>query len=154
MSTQVILQGFVVLHLIGLLLFAGTSVADFAGYRQFWKQYSLDKSKAAVMLQTVGGFHILMRIGIGLIILSGIGLMYMTHGVFGEQLWFRVKFGLVILIILNTFLYGRRQKILLEKSIAGPETGIQKIKENIRLFHIVQLLIVFIILLLSVFKFN
>ncbi len=154
MSTQIILQGFVVLHLIGLLLFAGTSVADFAGYRQFWKQYSLDKTKAAGVLQAVAGFPVLMRVGIGLIILSGIGMMYLTHGAFGEQVWFRIKFGLVLLIIGNTFLFGQRQKMQLKKSIAGPEAAMQKIKGNIRLFHIVQLCFLFIIILLSVFKFN
>jgi uncharacterized membrane protein SirB2 len=154
MSTQIIFQGFIVLHLIGFLLFAGTSVADFVGFRQFWKQYDLDKSKAASVMQAISVFPVLMRVGIGLIILSGIGIMYMTHGVFGEQLWFRVKFGLVIVIILNTFLFGQRQKKQLSKSFEASAGNVQKIRGNIRLFHTVQLLFVFIIILLSVYKFN
>lgn len=154
MSTQILFQGFIVLHLIGFLLFAGTSVADFVGFRQFWKQYDLDKSKATTIMQAISGFPVLMRVGIGLIILSGIGIMYMTHGAFGEQLWFRVKFALVLLIILNTFLFGLRQKKLLIKSFEAADSAIGKIRGNIRLFHTLQLLIIFIIILLSVYKFN
>lgn len=154
MSTQIFFQGFIVLHLIGFLLFAGTSVADFVGFRQFWKQYDLDKSKAATVMQAISVFPVLMRVGIGLIILSGIGIMYMTHGAFGEQLWFRIKFALVLVIILNTFLFGLRQKRQLIKSLETTDGTVQKIRGNIRLFHVLQLLIVFIIILLSVYKFN
>lgn len=154
MSTQIFFQGFIVLHLIGFLLFAGTSVADFVGFRQFWKQYDLDKTRAANVMQAISGFPVLMRVGIGLIILSGIGIMYMTHGVFGEQLWFRIKFALVLLIIVNTFLFGQRQKKQLIRSFETSGDAVQKIRGNIRLFHTVQLLFVFIIILLSVYKFN
>lgn len=154
MSTQIFFQGFIVLHLIGFLLFAGTSVADFVGFRQFWKLYDLDKARAATAMQAISGFPVLMRIGIGLIILSGTGIMYMTHGIFGEQLWFRVKFALVLLVILNTFLFGLRLKRQLAKSLETSGSAVQKIRSNIRLFHLLQLLIIFIIILLSVYKFN
>ncbi|MBS0028094.1 hypothetical protein ACTJJ0_06480 [Chitinophaga sp. 22321] len=154
MSTQTIFQSLVVTHLIGFLLFAGGTIADFIGIRQFWKQYALDTAKAPAVMQAMSPFAVFMRIGIGVIILSGIGIMAMTHGVFGEQIWFRIKFGLVLLVIANTLLVGQRQRVQLKKALTTDTAIPEKIKVNLNRFHLVQLVCIFIIILLSVFKFN
>ena len=109
MTTPTIFQGFLLLHLIGVILFAGMTTADYVAFRQFWKQYGNDRTKAATLLQAMAGFPVLMRIGIIVIILSGVGMMALTHGVFGEQTWFRIKFGLVLLLILNYLLTTSHQ---------------------------------------------
>jgi len=158
MSSLYLLQSFLLFHLIGFMLFAGATVADFVAFRQFWKQYGPDKTKAAAMLQSMVKFPVLMRIGIITIVLTGIGMMAVTHGAFGEQLWFRIKFGLVIIIILNGVLVGRRQGVQLRK-IAEENTHeavekVQKIRSNLSVFHTIQFTLFFIIVLLSVFKFN
>lgn len=154
MSTQHLYQSLVVLHLIGFLLFAGSTIADFIGIRQFWKQYALDTTKAPAVLQAMSFFPIIMRIGIGIIIISGIGIMFMTSGVYGEQIWFRIKFGLVLLVIANTLFVGLRQRAKLKKALVA-DTGIpEKVKGNLHLFHLTQVVCIFIIILLSVFKFN
>lgn len=152
-----IFQCFLLFHLIGLVLFAGTTTADFVTYRQFWKQYEADTITAKPMLQTMIKFPLLMGLGMAAIILSGIGMMAMTRGVFGEQLWFRIKFAVVLLIILNNIIIGRRLVSGLRKKMAegtnDPGAATQ-IKNNLRLFHYAQLIMFFIIILLSVFKFN
>lgn len=151
------LQGLVVFHLTGLILFAGTSLAGQSALRQFWKQYDLDKTKAAIVLQARAKFPVLMGVGFGLIILSGVGMMAITHGSFGEQLWFRIKFGLV-LIVLITGIIERKQTSKLAKTVANTEKGFSEkaklIKRNLRLLQYTQLLLLFLIVLLSVFKFN
>ncbi|PSL30957.1 hypothetical protein [Chitinophaga ginsengisoli] len=152
-----IFQSFLLLHLVGLVLFAGTTTADFVSFRQFWKQYALDAITAKPMLQTMIKFPLLMGLGMAAIILSGVGMMAMTHGVFGEQLWFRIKFAIVLLIILNNIIIGRRLVVSLKKKIAdnANDAGeISRIKNNLRLFHYAQLVMFFAIILLSVFKFN
>ena len=154
MSTQTIFQSLVVIHLIGFLLFAGSTIADFIGIRQFWKQYALDTTKAPAVMQAMSLFPVFMRIGIGVIILSGIGIMFMTNGVFGEQLWFRVKFGLVLLVIANTLLVGQRQRVRLKNALTADTVVPEKVKVNLNRFHLIQLVCIFIIILLSVFKFN
>lgn len=158
MSTQVILQTFLLLHLIGLALFAGTTIADFITFRQFWKQYAQDKTKSITLYPALPNFQVFMRVGIAVIILAGIGLMAMTRGVYGEQIWFRIKFGFVILLILNTVLIGNRQRIKLKKTFQDPDnntTGIiEKIKNSLSRFYYIQLIALFVIVLLSVFKFN
>jgi uncharacterized membrane protein len=154
MSTQTLFQSLVVLHLIGFLLFAGSTIADFIGIRQFWKQYALDVTKAPAVLQAMSFFPVIMRIGIGVIILSGIGIMFMTNGVFGEQIWFRIKFGLVLLVIANTLLVGQRQRSKLRKSLIADTGTPENVKRNLNRFHLTQIACIFIIILLSVFKFN
>jgi len=152
-----IFQSFLLLHLIGLVLFAGTTTADFVSFRQFWKQYALDAITAKPMLQTMIKFPLLMGLGMAAIILSGVGMMAMTHGVFGEQLWFRIKFAIVLLIILNNIIIGRRlianlKKKMADGTIDASETS--QIQHQLRLFHYAQLVMFFAIILLSVFKFN
>ena len=158
MSSLYLLQSFLLLHLIGFMLFAGSTVADFVAFRQFWKQYGSDKTKAAAILQGMSKFPGVIRIGIITLVLTGVGMMAVTHGAFGEQLWFRIKFGLVVVVILNGVLVGRRQGVQLRK-IAEENTHeaiekAQKIRSNLSLFHTIQFTLFFVIVLLSVFKFN
>ena len=85
-------------------------------------------------------------------------MMALTHGVFGEQLWFRIKFGLVILLILNALVIGRRQGLRLRKVIdsSGPvfTAEVQGIKSRLNRFHVAQLSLFILIIFLSIFKFN
>lgn len=158
MSSQTFFQSLIVLHLTGFLLFAGTTIADFIAFKQFWKQYNLTNTGATTVLGAMAGFPQLMRVGMGLIILSGIGIMAMTHAIFGEQVWFRVKFGIVIVVIINAFVIGQRLRSRLKKALAeeaAPQPGIiSRIKTNLNRFHTVQLLLIFVIIVLSIFKFN
>ena len=143
---------------MGFVMVAGTTVADFIAFRQFWNQYELDAVKGRAVFQAISKFPILFRIGIILIILSGVGMMAITHGVFGEQLWFRIKFALVIMVILNGLITGRRQSRRLGRILNAelPDNFVKfaRVKGNLKMFHYVQLTLLFIILFLSVFKFN
>jgi len=158
MSTQTMLQTMLTMHLMGFVMVAGTTVADFIAFRQFWNQYELDAVKGRAVFQAISKFPILFRIGIILIILSGVGMMAITHGVFGEQLWFRIKFALVIMVILNGLITGRRQSRRLSRILNAelPDNFVKfaRVKGNLKMFHYVQLTLLFIILFLSVFKFN
>ncbi len=158
MTTQTFFQIFLMLHLIGFVLFAGATIINFVTLRQFWNQYELEGIKAKTILQSFSKLPILGRVGMIAIILSGVGMMAMTRGVFGEQIWFRIKFGFVIVIILNALFVGRRLGLSLRKIMEENKeeisAKINKVKNNLRIFHTAQLVLFFIILLLSVFKFN
>jgi hypothetical protein len=157
MASQLILQGFLLLHIVGIVLFIGTCVTDFVTHNQFWKQYKQDKIMAQAVLQVTAKFPMLMGIGFGIIILSGIGMMAITHGVFGEQLWFRIKFGLIVAIIILR-LARRKQAIGFRKTLANNEDSnmlkMQIHKKSLTLFHYIQLTLLLAIIILSVFKFN
>lgn len=157
MASYTFFQLCLLIHLIGLILFAGAFVVHVVFLNAFRKQYQRDRSSAVVVLQSMTPFSRLIGIGLGIMILSGIGMMALVHGVVGEQLWFRIKFGLVIGIILIR-LAGRKQgpqlrKIALDQAPDAPEQ-LQQLQNKLTLSNGIQLLLLFTILLLSVFKFN
>lgn len=158
MNTGTLLSCFLILHLSGLIIMAGTTLIDYISYKTFWKLFNHENEKSAGVLALIGKLPRFSGIGAALLILSGIGMMALTHGVFGEQLWFRIKFALVIILIVNTLLVARRQGTKLRKLINTDGPGIAQqashIKTNMNRFHMTQLGIFFIIIFLSVFKFN
>ena len=139
-------------------MLGGTTVVDAIGYRSFWKLFHKDKEKAMPVMQLLALFSRLLGIGSALLIVTGIAMMAITHGVFGEQLWFRIKFVLVLLIVANGLLVGRSQGVKLRKLIATGADDISapiaSIKSGLNRFHIIQLVLLFTIVLLSVFRFN
>lgn len=147
-------------HIIGLTMMAGTTLADSMVFNQFWKQFVLDRQKANAIGQVSSKFQILFGSGFLLLIISGVCMMAITHGVFGEQTWFRIKFGLIVLILINGLTMGRRNGVQLRKLLRDeiPGGNVQerflKIKRNLRIFHISQMTLFAIIFTLSVFKFN
>lgn len=158
MNTSIIYHSFLILHLTGLTIMAGTTLIDYIGHQTFWKLYKQEKDKSTAVLQLLNKFSRLIGIGAALLVLTGIGMMALTHGVFGEQLWFRIKFGLVIILIANGLFIGRRLGIKLRKLINDNESDLvlktDSIKTSLNWFHLAQLLIFFTIIFLSVFKFN
>ncbi|MES2429053.1 MAG: hypothetical protein V4560_18875 [Bacteroidota bacterium] len=149
---------FLTLHLAALTVMAGTTLVDFVTFKIFWKLFDHKKEASADLLQLMNRLPRLLGIGAAVIITTGICMMALTHGVYGEQLWFRIKFALVIILILNGLLVGRRQGMRLRKLLnddaADITGGISKVRSNLSRFHLVQLTIFLIIIFLSVFKFN
>jgi len=158
MTLQSLYPAFLVFHITGIILFIGTTVVDTLVVGQFWKQYERDPSQAKVVWQAVSKFQPFMGIGMVVILITAVGMMSVTHGVFGEQTWLRIKVSIVVLTILNGLLVRRRQGTKLSKLLQEVGTdisaGVQKVKRNLRAFHLVQLLFFFAILVLSVYKFN
>lgn len=158
MSSEILLSTFLTLHIIALTLMAGTTTIDYITFRSFWKLFDQKRETAIDLLQVTAKFSRVIGIGAAVLILTGLGMMILTHGVFGEQLWFRIKFALVILLILNGLLVGRRQGVKLRKITTDPRPDFTEQIKNIRItlkrFHLTQLGIFFVIIFLSVFKFN
>ena len=158
MTTQTLYHAFLLFHITGIILFIGTTVVDYLAVTQFWRHYEQDPPKGQAIWQVMSKFPVLIGVGMLLIIITAVGMMAFTHGVFGEQVWLRVKVPIVLLTILNGLLIRRGQGSKLSKILqqtgAGISQQIKKIKRNLSIFHAVQLVMFFAILLLSVFKFN
>ncbi|MEP6682647.1 MAG: hypothetical protein ABJA35_05270, partial [Parafilimonas sp.] len=60
-----------ILHIIGIIIIAGTTFTGFFISRQFWKSVSADKQKAVIINSNAGLFGRLTGIGGVLTILSG-----------------------------------------------------------------------------------
>src|SRR5882724_2295383 len=160
MTTQSIYHLSLVAHITGLTLMAGTTVVQFIIFQKFRKLVAADHSKGIIVLESISRLPMLLGLGIILLIISGVSMMAITHGAFGEQIWFRIKFGLVIIIIINGLAIGRRQGIklrkLLDEKVSGNliEARLLKLENNISYFHFIQLGLFLTVFVLSVFKFN
>ena len=150
----------IVLHIIGISLLSGATVFDYLGFRQFWRFVTMDRTRSMIVLESNAVCQRLMGIGMGLIIVSGIVMMYYMHSIWGEQIWFRIKFVLLVLVIINGLGIRRMLGSKLTKRIhlITPDVDLTielvAIRRNISGVHILQFILLFSIFVLSVFKFN
>lgn len=160
MNSQFFYHTALVAHIIGLTMMAGTTLISYITGKHFWREYALDKAKGKQVIQTISKFQMLNGIGILLLVASGMTMMGFTHGIYGEQTWFRIKFGIVVIVIINGLGVGRRlggklRKVLTAASpVPNADAQLMKIKGNMQLFYTLQLALFATIFILSVFKFN
>jgi len=149
-----------VAHIVGITIMAGTTFIDFITFKQFWKIFSGDKAKSLVIEDILFRLQKFIGIGMLVIIISGVLMMVYLHQVWGQQLWFRVKMGILLLIIINGLVIRRRMGFRLKKLLAEESPGssfntkLSGLKRNITASHLFQMLFFTIIFVLSVFKFN
>lgn len=153
MNTMILLNIFLIAHLTGLALMAGTTVADTVTFNTFSKGFQRDGRPSLTLLALMDKFSALLGIGAALLIISGTGMMVITHGAFAHQIWFKIKLALILTLILNGFLFGGRQKLKLKRNLDTRDQA-ERVMRNIQLFFLVQLAIFLTIILLSIFKFN
>lgn len=149
-----------VTHIIGITVMAGTSFIDFVAFRILCKAYPADTVKALVFKDYLYSLQRFLGLGMLLIVASGVAMMIKFHEVWGAQLWFRIKMGILLLIIINGLWLRRRVGNALKNITVKNDSMIitaQKwntIKRNLTAIQLVQLLLFIIIYVLSVFKFN
>ena len=134
---DILYQSSLVGHIIGITLMAGASFIDLAAFRVYRKLSRRDSAKAAVLLVYFNKLQRFMGFGMLLILVSGVLMMIKLHAVWGAQLWFRIKMGLVLLVIFNGLALRRR------------------VRDNrVPVVQTIQVFLFLIIFVLSVFKFN
>ncbi len=153
MNTMILLNIFLIAHLTGLTLMAGTTVADTVTFNAFSKSLQKEGTPGLNLLALMDKFSALLGIGAALLIISGTGMMIITHGAFAHQIWFKIKLVLILALILNGFVVGGRQKSKLKKYLDAGEQAQAAIR-NIKLFYLSQMGLFLTIILLSIFKFN
>jgi hypothetical protein len=151
-------QLFLVFHLSGMVLMIGTTVAEFVVFRVFVKLLNSQDKAVAGMLTLMSGLGKLLPVGGALLLVSAIGLMAVTEGIYLSQLWLQVKLALILLLPVNGMLIGSRQMKRLKNNLSiegeGPNTAAQSSILKLSRFYLVQLLVFFSIIILAVFKFT
>lgn len=146
------------LHLTGLVLMAGSTLINFLNYQTFWKLFDDNKEHAAGALATTARLPRLIGIGAGLLITTGFAMIALTHGALAQQIWFRIKFVFVLLLIANNIFNGRKLETKLSAIITrdSPNFGLvaSNLKNRLRTYYISQLAFFLIIIFLSAYKFN
>ena len=158
MNTMILLQILLVVHLTGLALMAGITIVDTVTFRFFSKSFEKEQERSLNLLALMEKLDALLGIGAALLILSGTGLLIITHGAFVHQIWFKIKLALILTLILNGFIVGGRQKSKLKTSINknSPAFDVQTKQaiRNIKIFYVAQMGLFLTIIFLSVFKYN
>jgi uncharacterized membrane protein len=157
MTSYIILKLALVLHIIGIVLLAGTSVFGYLIINQVWKSIVQEKQRAIALGGIARFLPVLIRIGAALLIISGVAMVAIYHGTIAEQVWFRIKIALVVLIILNVVLLARPAETALKAVLFGEgaaANNIQALKRKFDRFYQVQFFLLIVIFVLSAFRFN
>ena len=142
-----------IIHLSGLALMLGTTIAETVTFNVFSKSFKKDALPSLNLLALMDKFSALLGIGAAFLILSGTGMMIITHGAFAHQIWFKIKLALILTLVLNGFLAGTRLKSKLERQIKERDQAIGTIN-RIKLFFLTQMTLFFTIILLRIVKFS
>lgn len=157
MSTQNWLHIGLLLHIIGLTTGAGIILVSYITSRQFWRQYTQDKQKGIAIMQATAKLPVLAGAGILLLILSGAMMLSASHGVYGQQLWFRIKIVILIIagnIFVNRKLGNRLREWVLEDLVHGDRSEqIGNLAVRIGSLQLFILTLFLVIFILSVFRF-
>jgi uncharacterized membrane protein len=132
---------------------AGTTFIDFITFQAFRKVIKTDKDKGMVLENFLYRLQRFLGIGMLLILLSGITMMAKLHEIWGAQIWFRIKIGILLLIIINGLGLRRRLGNKLRKVVAINENW-QGLAANFTVVQVVQMVLFVVIYVLSVYKFN
>ena len=136
-------------HLTGLTLMAGTNIVEFVAFRSIARTYQSDSVAAIHQISLLSKLSVLLIIGGILLVLSGIGLLVVTHNAFGGQLWFKIKMAFVVGLVLNGFLTGLKSEKRLKRGV-----NMENALRGMVRFYFIQLCLFFFVVVMAVFKFN
>jgi hypothetical protein len=157
---QTILHLSLVVHIIAISMVVGITIANFVAFKQFWKLYAVNRERGLSAFRAISNFQFIGMIGLLLLILSGTTILYVVEWTFLSLLWFKIKLSIILLIFVNGFTMGRIQTVKLqaflseEKTSSESQHDIGKIKRNMQIFHLTQLTLFVIIIIVSVFRFG
>jgi len=149
-----------VAHVVGITIMAGTTFIDFITFKTFLKAYRTDRANSLLLENYLYRLQRFLGIGMLVILASGVLMMVRLHGVWGVQLWFRIKMIILLLIIINGLglrrVLGSRLKKLLTREIPAKSATAEfnGIKWRFSVVQVIQMLLFVTIYVLSVFKFN
>jgi len=158
MKTYLMLRILLAFHLTGLTIMAGTTIIDFFTFKTFCRLVDHGDNKALNLLPLMSGYGSFVRAGAVILMLTGAAMFLMMKGIWWEQLWFKVKIALVLLLVLNGMLVGNKQGTRLRNmACEGFPDFVQRavhIRANLDRFYVTQLVIFFMIILVSAVKFE
>ncbi|HEY0612218.1 MAG TPA: DUF2269 family protein [Chitinophaga sp.] len=148
-----------VLHIIGVALLTAGSLGSYVTLKQLWKYYPEDERQATAVFKTSQAYNIFFAIGGVLILISGFLLLRVFQFAVTKQLWFEVKMGLVIFLILNARIFGgpvikKLQGLLSSQNGVADVLQLGMLRRRLGIFHALQLLALLIIFVLAVYKFQ
>jgi hypothetical protein len=158
METSNLLNLLLTVHITGLTIAGGLSVANFFAIQKFSKVLANGESTiivAAILPQPSRFFWI----GLLMLLISGAMMMHIAYTAFMMQIWFQLKLGLILLIAVNGIIIDRkmagvRSMILNENERSATPESITVFLGKAMVLSGLQLLFFLMIFILAVFRFN
>jgi len=152
MNTYTLIKTGLFLHLSGITMMVGTSIAGMSAHLRFRRILVSDKDKAFVTLKTTDRYPALQAAGAILLLLGGIIMMIGYRGVIMQLLWFKIKLVVIALIILNQLLFGISLSRKLRRE--SDPAAIVAIMKKQTVFNGLQIVFFLLIFFLSSFRFS
>jgi hypothetical protein len=124
MTTEFLLNLGLTLHLAGLSVSVGVTLAKYLSIRKLSSDDAGHHEKWLSILSAYKKLNVFMGIGMGVAILSGALMMRIAYSAFMQQVWFQAKIGVLLLIITGGILSNRKISKL-KKSFAVKEPGLE-----------------------------
>ncbi|MGO4288800.1 hypothetical protein [Chitinophaga sp. RAB17] len=143
-------------HIIGLVIMAGTTTIDYLTFKTFWKLVDQGDHKSLGLLPLMARYGAFVRAGAVIMLLTGITMLTLVNGTWWDQLWFRIKMILVMLLITNGMFVGSKlghklRTIINENANSFiPQTI--GVRDSLQWFYLIQLILFFLIILVSVVR--
>jgi hypothetical protein len=154
-SINLLLRILLALHICGLTMMAGTTVVDYFTFRTFCGMMGAGNSRALGLVPIMARYGELVRTGAVVLILTGLTMLVLGKGIWWTQLWFRLKIGLVIILVLNEMFIGNRLGLKFRRMVIdGGELAqhVTAVRGNLNYFYLSQLIIFLLIILMSVIR--
>jgi len=134
---------------------AGTTLIDYVTFKTFCRLTATGNNNGQGLILLMTRYGGLVRTGAVILILSGLLMLVLVKGIWWDQLWFKLKIGLVVLLILNGMFVGNSLGLKFREMIAtSPELTqhLTNIKANLNRFYLVQLTLFLLIILFSIVR--
>ncbi len=159
MTTYYLLKLALTIHIAGLTIAGGLSLANFLIFQRFRKVYFDDTQRALITLEGNAKLPRIANIGIVISIVSGIAMMILTNGAFMNQVWFEIKLALLVITIVNiiwrSLLKRKLNKAIKQnKARVEIETNFLGLSNMIHISAFIQILLFLSIFFLASFRFN
>jgi hypothetical protein len=158
MGSYYLLKVGLVLHLIGISLLVGTTVANYMIYQQVWKLIYNERNRTILLVRSAVRLRMPQLLGALFILVGGVMMMSVYRGVVTQQTWFKIKMVVLLLILLNPLALGRpaasklRRMLYQKGEITYHPVTVDRIRRNLNLYHLFQLLFFLAVFILSAFR--
>lgn len=142
------------LHLCGLAIMMGTTVVDYFTFRFFCSMTDAGDNRAQGLVPIMARYGELVRIGAVVLIFTGV-IMFALKTDWWDQLWFKIKLALAVLLVLNGMFVGNSLGLKFRKMIVDNATALHntaEIRTDLHRFYLVQLTLFFLIVLVSIIR--
>lgn len=149
------------LHLFGFVIIAGATVGSWVADKALFARLPNDRAGAAAIAVTLRGYGLAAQIGAGVMLLSGLGLLFASKWAQWGSLWLSIKLALFVALGMFGGIVGggssRKLGALLDAGVANPsapldEAAIARLHGTRTIFHVVETLLFAVVIGLAVFK--